>query len=42
MERLFLLTPLREGRLWTGEKWIPVPTKFLLTPLREGRLGSRS
>ena len=37
---LFLLTPLREGRLMSPRKnWDTVP--FLLTPLREGRLALR-
>ena len=36
MERLFLLTPLREGRHIIGVKnELKIP--FLLTPLREGR-----
>ena len=37
MERLFLLTPLREGRLGGGGNY-QLQAKFLLTPLREGRL----
>ena len=36
MERLFLLTPLREGR--RGKSLLShIPSIFLLTPLREGR-----
>ena len=35
-KHLFLLTPLREGRLLNGSKTVEI-RKFLLTPLREGR-----
>ena len=35
--RLFLLTPLREGRLFSVRAFEP-SVSFLLTPLREGRL----
>ena len=33
----FLLTPLREGRLYPAEKYKYRTNRFLLTPLREGR-----
>ena len=35
----FLLTPLREGRLWTLYRYCLIDG-FLLTPLREGRLAA--
>ena len=36
IQKLFLLTPLREGRP-TTVIFLPVAAVFLLTPLREGR-----
>ena len=40
--RLFLLTPLREGRRETGGRNQQPGNQFLLTPLREGRLRDRA
>ena len=41
MGRLFLLTPLREGRRFASPYTVWMD-KFLLTPLREGRQGTRT
>ena len=38
LKSAFLLTPLREGRLYNGIKIKINQMQFLLTPLREGRL----
>ena len=38
---LFLLTPLREGRLRCPASWASIVV-FLLTPLREGRLSAKA